>query len=77
MNIDIPLKDKIERRFGTKLGFYHKTKEDVIIVYKEDPYIHGPQILLMFDSTVDLFYFSGRKYSTREFDKVLDLLVFL
>lgn len=71
----IPLNDKIIQRFGF-ITVYHKTKEDLFIIYSDDPYQYGPNVLLMFDDLGKMFIFKGKRYTIDHFEKVLNLLPF-
>ena len=70
-----PLQDKIERRFGKVIVFF-KEKEDMFFYHLSADTERGRPHIVSYDDMAKLFNYNGKKYTEREFAKVLDLFAF-
>ena len=72
--ISLPLKEKL-----IKLSYplQYSDTGDFFIVYKRDPYIYGPEVVCRFNKITRTFLFNEKQYTTDQFNRVLDLLVFI
>lgn len=73
--IIVPLKSKIESKLGSMLVVV-KIKEDMCFFYRSELETFGAGPIVSYDLYAKFFSFEGKKYTERQFEKVLDLLVF-
>lgn len=70
---ELPLRKKLTKSFSN----YIIDHGNITIIYSKDPFLYGPQVMCIFDHETKIFLFKNKKYSINQFDRVLDLLVFI
>jgi hypothetical protein len=70
-----PLIDKLAKRFPEFR--YTVDVNSLVFFYKRDPYVYGPDVLCVFDTTSNVFLFENKTYTVEQFNRVLDLLTFI
>jgi hypothetical protein len=70
----LPLKEELEKSF---YEFRYSRDRELIIVYKRDPDMYGPDVLCIFNIISEKFLFEGHTYSINQFKRVLKLLSFI
>ncbi len=74
--IVVPLKNKIESKLGQMVVVY-KRKEDMCFLYRTLAFSDtNIGIIVAYDLYAKIFSFQGKKYTEKQFEKVLDLLAF-
>lgn len=72
---ELPLKEKLSKRFPEFR--YTVDTNSLVLLYKRDPYVYGPDVLCIFDTDFNVFLFEGTVYTVEQFNRVLDLLTFI
>ena len=75
---ELPLKEELSKHFyGCSYSVCPNPTEDLIYIYKRDPYMYGPDVVCVFNKVSQKFLFEGHLYSINQFKRVLNLLTFL
>jgi hypothetical protein len=72
----IPLRSKIESKLGLML-VVKKEKEDMCFLYLSELERFGTGPIVSYDLYAKTFSFESKKYTEKQFERVLDLLAFI